>query len=106
MVPGWREVSVKKDYHALHMLLPEDELAHADAEILAEAKSDPQPPALEVAEALVGMISRQSSHYKRFGPETAASIERWAANAWTSAGPELADALATLLVNTDSGIGR
>jgi hypothetical protein len=94
-----------EDYGALPMLLSQEDIARAVAAILAEARSDPPPPPLVVAEALVGMVSRQSSHMKPFAPETAASIERWAADNWSSVDPGLADALATLLVNTDSGLG-
>ena len=95
-----------EDCNALPMLLPQEQIASAVAAILAKAQSDLPPPRLTVAEALVGMISRQSSHMKPFAPETAASIERWAANNWSHVDPDLADALATLLVNTDSGLGR
>jgi hypothetical protein len=52
------------------------------------------------------MVARQSSHLRSFGRDVAAKIEDWAVSAWSPTSPELADALATLLANTDSGAGR
>ena len=95
-----------RDYNALSMLLPEDQIASAVVEIIEEAGSVSSPSSLQVAELLVGMVSRQSAHMKPFAPVIAARIEHWAAKAWPTASLELIDALATLLVNTDSGLGR
>ncbi len=50
---------MKKDYNALHMLLPVDEIAKHVAEILAEAESDPPPPPQAVADALLEMLTRE-----------------------------------------------
>jgi hypothetical protein len=95
-----------KHYHALPMLLPEDQIACAVIEIVDEANSPSPPTSLQVAEVLVGMVSRQSSHMKPFAPAVAARIEHWAASVWPTASVQLIDALATLLVNTDSGLAR
>jgi hypothetical protein len=54
---------MKKDYNALHILLPVDEIAKDVAEILAEAESDTPPPPQAVADALLEMLTRKSSQY-------------------------------------------
>ena len=52
------------------------------------------------------MVARQSSHLRSFAPDVAAKIEGWAVSAWSPTSAPLADALSTLIVNTDSGPGR
>ena len=54
---------MKKDYSALHMLLPVDEIAKGVAEILAEAESNTPPPPQAVADALLEMLTRESNPY-------------------------------------------
>ena len=81
-----------RDYNALSMLLPEDQIASAVVEIIEEAGSASSPSSLQVAELLVGMVSRQSAHMKPFAPVIAARIEHWAAKAWPTASLELIDA--------------
>jgi hypothetical protein len=88
------------------MIMGEADIAQAIDEILSEARQPPAPPALDVADALVLMIARQSSHHRSFAPEVASKIEGWAVSSWSSNSAPLADALATLIVNTDSGPGR
>ena len=95
-----------KNYEALPTLPSQHQLARAVAELLAEANAGPPLSKLHVAEALVDLVGRGPGSYVPFPPETKASIERWAAECWSSTNAELADALATLLVNTDSGLSR
>jgi hypothetical protein len=52
------------------------------------------------------MVARQSSHVRPFAADVALKIEVWAVSAWSPTSAPLADALATLIVNTDSGQGR
>jgi hypothetical protein len=84
----------------------EADVAQAVDEILSEARQSPAPPVLEVAEALVAMIARQSSNLRPFSADVAAKIESWALSVWSPTSAPLADALATLIVNTESGPGR
>lgn len=90
---------------ALPTLPSQNELVGAVVEILAEAAARP-PSRLTVADALIDVVWRGLGSYLPCPPDTEASIERWAAESWSSPGPELADALAVLLINTDSGVGR
>ena len=64
--------------------MDEAEIAAATDELLAQARGEPRPDSRAVAEALVGMISRQSGLYKPFAPEVAARIEAWADEAWAT----------------------
>ena len=91
-----------KDYDALPMLMSESGIATAVAELLAEARHEPRPDPLVVAESLVTMLGRQSSHHRPFSPECAASIDDWVAEAWSTASVPLFDALAALAANTAS----
>ena len=88
------------------MIMDEADIAQSIDEIISEARQSPTRAALEVADALVLMVARQSSHYRSFAPDVAAKIEEWAISAWSPTSAELADALATLIANTDSGPGR
>jgi hypothetical protein len=88
-----------KDYDALPMLMSEAAIAAATRELLAEARTDPRPNPCAVAEALVGMISRQSGLYKPFASGLAADIEAWVDEAWATEPLPLFDALATIAVN-------
>jgi hypothetical protein len=88
-----------KDYGALPMLMGEEEIAAATRELLAEARGEPHPDRGAVAEALVGMISRQSGLYRPFASELAADIETWVDEAWTTEPVRVFDALATVAVN-------
>jgi hypothetical protein len=97
---------MQKDYNSLPMIMDEADIAQAIDEIISEARQSPAPPALDVARALVLMVARQSSHLRSFAPDVAARIEGWAVNAWSPTSAPLADALSTLIVNTDSGPGR
>lgn len=97
---------MQKDFNALPMIMEEAEIAQAIDEILTEAREQGAPCALEVARALVLMVARQSSHHRSFAPEVAAKIENWAVSVWSTTSAPLADALSTLIVNTDSGPGR
>jgi hypothetical protein len=91
-----------KDYEALPMNMGEAEIAAAIDELLADARAEPHPEARTVAEALVGMISRQSGLYRPFAPEVKAKIEAWVDEAWSTAPLPLFDALATVAVNLGS----
>jgi hypothetical protein len=91
-----------KDYDALPMLLDEAKLAAAIDELLAEARGEPRPDPRAVAEALVGMISRQSGLYRPFAPDVAARIEAWVDEAWATEPLPLFDALATVAANLGS----
>lgn len=97
---------MQKDYNSLPMMMDEVDIARTVSEILSEARQSPAPPALDVADALVEMVARQTSHFRPFAADVAASIERWVVSAWQPTSAELADALATLIANTDSGPGR
>ena len=97
---------MQKDYNSLPMIMDEADIAQAIDEIIAVARQPPAPCALEVADVLVTMVARQSSHFRPFAPDVAAKIEGWAVSAWSPTSAALADALATLIVNTDSGPGR
>jgi len=97
---------MRKDYNSFPMIMDEADIAQAIEEIISEARQSPAPPALEVAEALVLMVTRQSSHLRSFAPDVASKIEGWAVSAWSPTSAPLADALSTLIVNTDSGPGR
>lgn len=97
---------MQKDYNSPPMILDEADIARLIDEIISEARQSPAPPALEVASALVLMVARQSSHLRSFAPDVASKIERWAVSAWSPTSVPLADALSTLIVNTDSGPGR
>ena len=88
-----------KDYNALPMAMGESAIAAATNELLDEARRDPRPEARAVAEALVGMISRQSSLYKPFAPELVQRIDDWVAEAWATSPLPLFDALATVAAN-------
>ncbi len=87
------------DYDALPMLMGEEQIAAATRELLAEARAEPHPDPDEVAEALVGMISRQSGLYKPFAPTLAADIEAWVDQAWATEPLRLFDAIVTVAVN-------
>ena len=95
-----------KDYNSLPMIMDEADIAQAIDEIISEAQQSPAPCALEVADALILMIARQSSHLRPFAPDVAAKIESWAVSAWSPTSAPLVDALSTLIANTDSGPGR
>ena len=97
---------MRKDYNSLPMIMDEGDIAQAIEEIISEARQSPAPPALEVAEALVLMVARQSTHLRSFAPDVSSKIEAWAVSAWSPTSAPLADALSTLIVNTDSGPGR
>ena len=60
-----------RDHNALSMLLPEHQIASAVVEIIEEAGSASSPSSLQVAQLLVGMVSRQSAHMKPFAPVSA-----------------------------------
>ena len=91
-----------KDYDALPMNMGETEIAAATDELLTEARAEPRPDVRAVAEALVGMISRQSGLYKPFAPDVAARIEAWTDEAWATDPLPLFDALATVAANLGS----
>jgi hypothetical protein len=91
-----------KDYDALPMNMGEAEIAAATDALLADARREPRPDPRAVAEALVGMISRQSGLYKPFAPELASRIEAWADEAWATEPLALFDALATVAANLGS----
>ena len=97
---------MQKDFNSLPIIMNEADIAQAIDEIISEAQQSPTPPALEVADALILMVARQSSHHRSFAPDVAAKIEGWAISAWSPTSTPLADALATLIANTDSGPGR
>ena len=88
-----------KDYDALPMLMGEAEIAAATNELLSEARAEPRPDPQVVAEALVGMISRQSSLYKPFAPELVQRIDDWVVEVWATSPLPLFDALATVAAN-------
>jgi len=98
--------AAQKDYNSLPMIMDEADIAQAIEEISTEVRQSPAPPVLEVAEALVLMVARPSSHLRSFAPDVASKIEGWAVSAWSPTSAPLADALSTLMVNTDSGPGR
>lgn len=98
----WQHPLAMKKYDALPMNMGEAAIAAATAELLGEARTDPRPEPLIVAEALVGMISRQSGLYRPFAPEVAARIEDWANEVWATEPLALFDALATVAANLGS----
>jgi hypothetical protein len=91
-----------KDYDALPMLMGEAQIAASTRELLAEARAEPRPDPRAVAEALVGMVSRQSGLYKPFSTDLKADIEAWAEEAWSTQPLPLFDALATVAVNLNT----
>ena len=97
---------MQNDYNLLPMIMDEADIAQAIDEIISEARQSTALPPLEVARALVLMVARQSSHLRSFAPDVASKIEGWALSAWSPTSAPLADALAILIVNTNSGPGR
>ena len=87
-------------YSSLPMLLDEARIATAVDGILRDA-SDPSVSRLEVAEALGGMLDRQTAHYKPFNPETTAKIQSWIVRSWQPESAPLVDAVATLIASSD-----
>jgi hypothetical protein len=91
-----------KDYDALPMLMSEKDIARNIDQLLAEARSEPRPDPRVVAESLVTMISRQSSHHRPFAPDVSKRIDDWVIEAWSTDSLPLFDALATVAANTAS----
>jgi hypothetical protein len=91
-----------KDYDALPMLMSEAEIAGYIEELLAEARAEPRPDPTPLAEYLVTMIGRQSSHYRPFAPHVAKLIDDWVGEVWSTDSVLLFDALSTLAANTAS----
>lgn len=92
-------------YSSLPMLLDEASIAAAVTEILRDA-ADPSVSSLDVAEALGGMLDRQTAHYKPFDPETTAKIQDWIVKSWQPESAPLVDAVATLIASSDMPEGR
>jgi hypothetical protein len=98
---------MQKDYNSLPMIMTEAEIAQAIDAIICEARQSPAPPALEVAQALVAMVVRQSSCFRPFARAVAAKVEGWVVSAWSPTSVPLVDAISMLIVNTNSGcVGR
>src|SRR5512132_166911 len=92
-------------YSSLPMLLDEASIAAGVGEILRDA-ADPSVSRFDVAEALGGMLDRQTAHYKSFDPETTAKIQDWIVKSWQPASAPLVDAVATLIASSDMPEGR
>jgi hypothetical protein len=88
-----------KDYTALPVFMEAEEIAEAFQEILDAARTDPEAPALEIAEALVEVIDRHAELYRPLDAELSAQIVAWIKNHWPTDDIELADALSTVIVN-------
>lgn len=99
---GSDEQTSMKDYNALPMLMSEAEIATSVRELIGEARSESHPDLALVAESLVTMIGRQSSHYRPFAPDVAKLIDDWVCDVWSTESLPLFDALATLAANTAS----
>ena len=87
-------------YSSLPMLLDEADIVAAVDGILRDA-ADPTVSRLDVAEALGGMLDRQTSHYKPFDPETTAKIQSWIIKSWQPESAPLVDVVATLIASSD-----
>jgi hypothetical protein len=92
-------------YSSLPMLLDEAAIAAAVDGILRDA-ADPSVSRLDVANALGGMLDRQTEHYKPFDAETTAKIEGWIVKSWQPESAPLVDAVATLIASSDMPEGR
>jgi hypothetical protein len=91
-----------KNYSQLPDFMPSSEIEYCIEEVLDTASSDPKISVIEVANALLTMIERQSNNYdEKFSDNTVSRMQQWVLASWSLSSPSLVDILSTILVNLE-----
>jgi len=91
-----------KDYSLLPDFMESTDIARAIDEILDIAAEERTISSVDVANALLEMVERQSNNYEPLEARLVKRIEQWMLVNWTVKLPEFIDVMCTLIVNINT----
>lgn len=92
-----------KDYSNLPDFMDSSNIVNLIEEILDTASVEPNLETIDVAEALLEMIDRQSNNYgEKLDEKVVYRMQRWVADSWSLSPPELINVLSIIIINLEN----